>query len=120
MEIGLRSSFCTSRVVEGTVRAGDFFPQPAMFEREKPVGEETHRHVVLPAQPGAHFVVIHPDVILGDLEALLNPVTRAGDASEDLGGRGGIGIGEEVFVFGRRVHRSSHHQEFARPHLGVS
>src|SRR5579872_667823 len=110
---GLRDTFRTMLAVEAAVRAGDFFPQPTMLASDEPVSQEGHRHVVLPAEPGTDFVMIHPQIVLGEGEGLLDPVLVHRDLGQGLARGVCMGVGEEEFQLGRGV-------EAARDDEGLS
>ena len=95
------------------MRAGVFFPHESLLQSEEPVGQEAHRHVVAPAHPGADLVMVHPEVVLGDLEALFDGVAAAGDAGERLPGGGRIGVGEVVADLGILIERTDDDQELS-------
>src|SRR6266851_10249796 len=48
----------------GTVSAGDFFPQPAPQPDQEVMCKQAHGQVVMPADPAAHFVVVHAQLPL--------------------------------------------------------
>src|SRR6266404_991576 len=58
----------------GTVTAGVFSPQPQPLGLQEPQRQQRQRHVVMPAHPTAHLVVVQPDLALALLEHLLDPV----------------------------------------------
>ena len=48
----------------GTVSAGDFFPPLKPQPDQEVVGQEGQRQVMVPADPAAHFVLIHAQFAL--------------------------------------------------------
>src|SRR6266508_6477905 len=58
----------------GIVIAGVSPPQPPPFQFQEPQRQQRQRHVVVPAHPTAHFVVVQPHLLVALLEQLLHPV----------------------------------------------
>src|SRR5918999_1528303 len=73
---GVRRTAASSTFAWASVSAGFFPPQP--HPQEEVVREEGLRHVVVPAPPGAHLVVVHPELALRFLERDLHGPARAG------------------------------------------
>src|SRR5437763_859093 len=57
-----------------TLTPGFFPPQPQPLQLQEPQRQQRQRHVVPPARPGAHFVVVEPHLLAALLEQLLHPV----------------------------------------------
>src|SRR3954453_7159534 len=57
------------------VTPGFFPPQPPPFPLQEPQGQKRQRHVVVPAHPRAHLVVVQPHLLAALLQQLLPPVT---------------------------------------------
>src|SRR4051812_48380195 len=60
-----------------TVSAGFFFPQPLPLQDQEPQCQQRQRHVVMPALPAAHLVVVQAYLTIALLEDLLDPVPLA-------------------------------------------
>src|SRR6266511_2134605 len=60
----LAKTTCNRRRTCGTVKAAVFFPQPAALPHQEVMREQRHRHMLVPATPRAHLIVIHPDFAL--------------------------------------------------------
>jgi len=103
--------------VSGTVSAGVFFPQPPVFADKKPMTQETHAHVMVPADPGTDFVMVHPEVVLGDLEAFFDPVLVGCDLGQDSPRRTRIGVGKVILILGLLTKTARHHRQFIRAHF---
>src|SRR5947209_17048312 len=59
------------------VIGGVFFPQPPPLQLQKPQGQQRQRHVVVPARPAAHLVVVQPHLLAALPQQLLHPVPPA-------------------------------------------
>ena len=57
-----------------TVIAGVFPPEPPPLQAQEPQRHQRQRHVVMPADPAAHLVMIQPRLAVARLEELLDPV----------------------------------------------
>ena len=62
------------------------------LEREEPVGGGDQSGVVIPAQPGAAFVVVQAELAFELLVVEFDPPAQAGEPGEPLG----CGVGGEV------------------------
>ena len=76
--------------------SGAFFPQPPALPHQEPERHEAGGHVVVPASPSAHLVVIEAHLALGVLESLLDQVPPRGRPDE---------------LFERRVPRRVGHEQ---------
>src|SRR5215213_10164136 len=56
----------------GTVNAADFFSHPAALADQEVMRQQRHRHMVLPAAPRAHLIVIHSHFTLAFLNCCLH------------------------------------------------
>src|SRR3954467_10395260 len=81
-----------SRRTSGTVRGSKsaarsrFSPPDGVLTHNGQIGmgQQGQRDVTMPSRPGAHLVLVEPNLALGGLEAGLNRPARAGDL--DKGG----------------------------------
>ncbi len=73
-----------SRRTWGSVSAGAFFPQVAAEPHQEMMGEQRHRQVMMPAAPGAHFVVIHAKFVFALLDGLLDRPAHAQQPDQGL------------------------------------
>src|SRR3954469_15855928 len=70
---GSRSNSVNSARTCGTVTGGFFFPQPPPLQLQEPPRQQRQRHVVLPAHPRPHLVVVQPHLLVPFTEQLLRP-----------------------------------------------
>ena len=72
--------------------AGAFFPQPDPQVPQEEVSEHAREHVVIPARIFPHLIVIHPELTLGFLKALLDgpPDTTQPDKGLEAGAHRGV------------------------------
>src|SRR5437763_12693906 len=73
---GARSNSVNTARTCGTVTAGVFPPQPQPLPLQEPQRQQRQRHVVVPAHPTPHLVVLQPYFPVPFLQQLLDPVTR--------------------------------------------
>ena len=77
-ESGRRSSEIMKRTIATGSEASS--PQPPVLPNQQPQRHQARCHVVVPAAPGAHLVVIEPDLAIGVLERLLDELPARSSA----------------------------------------
>src|SRR6266487_1233221 len=93
----------------GTVSAGDFFPQPAPQPEPGSDRQQTQGEVVMPADPAAHFVVVHPQFALALQDGRLDRPPHAAGPDQALPRRLGWCIGHIALQLGRVVPCAAEH-----------
>ena len=76
--------------------AGTFFPQPDPEVPQEKVSEHAREHVVIPSRIFPHLIVIHPELTLGFLEALLDGPPDPAQPDKDLEARAHRGVADKV------------------------
>src|SRR5512144_244046 len=71
---GWRSSRVTTCRIWDTVTAGVFPPDSSPLQAQEPQRHQGQRHVVVPADPTPHLVVVQPRLAVAGLEQLLDPM----------------------------------------------
>src|SRR2546425_3044120 len=66
----------------GIVMAGVFFPNTAFLQRQEPQGQERQRHVMVPTQPTARFIVSKADLPFRFLEVFFDAMALTADADQ--------------------------------------
>src|SRR5437867_13286196 len=73
----LAKLICTSRRTCGTVTAADCFPQKAALPHQEVMRQQRHGHLVMPAAPVAHLILIHAHFALALLDRRLDRPAHA-------------------------------------------
>src|SRR5438093_8736104 len=73
----LGKTTCNRRRTCGTVNAADFFSQKAALPHQEVMRQQGHGHVVVPAAPAAHLIVIHPHFALAFQDGRLDRPAHA-------------------------------------------
>src|SRR6266404_2293188 len=66
----------TSRIC-GTVKAGVFPPEPVSLQLQEPQSQHGQRHVMVPTDPRAHFIMIQPGLPFARAEQFLGSMPPA-------------------------------------------
>src|SRR5215210_695171 len=93
----LGKTTCNSRRTCGTVNAADFSPHPATLPDQEVMRQQRHGHMVVPAFPTAHLIVIHPDFTLAFQDRQLDRPAHAALAHQRGVRRRGWGVGQVRF-----------------------
>ena len=65
-----------------TVIAGVFPPDSPSFQAQEPQRHQSQRHVVMPPDPTANFIMIQPGLAVTGLEELFNTVSLTLDSNQ--------------------------------------
>src|SRR2546429_5232056 len=68
----------------GTVSAGDFFSQPTPQPNQEVMRQQAQGQVLVPADPAAHFVVVHAQFTLAFQDGRLDPPAHPTDPHQSL------------------------------------
>src|SRR5256885_10948551 len=92
----------------GTVSAGDFFSQPTPQPNQEVMRQQAQGQVVVPADPAAHFVVVHAQVTLAFQDGPLDRPAHPTDPDQSLPRRLRRCVGRIGLHLSRTVQRPSH------------
>ena len=79
---------------------GAFFPHPDLQVPEEKMGHHACEYVVMPTGILSHLVMIHAQLALGLLEALLNGPAQAAEPHQGAEAHGTLGVADKIAVLG--------------------
>src|SRR5713226_1992744 len=103
----------------GMVKAGLFLPPQAQANEEQ-VRQRGVRHVAMPRQPGAGFVMIHADFAFPVFQGRLHRPAHPAHTDELAARAGGWGIAEVDLQLGREPQRAAEDHPHARAGQAVA
>src|SRR5579883_2400810 len=72
----------SNRRTWGTVSESPFFRQPQAEADQEVMGQQRHGHMVVPADPAPHLVMIHPELALAFFDRPLDRPAHPADADQ--------------------------------------
>jgi hypothetical protein len=102
----------------GTVSAGTFFEQGLQSDQEQ-VGQARLRHMMMPAGPGARFIVIQSDFTFGFFQHRLHRPAPTAQAHQVQWRTGGRRVAQVVFDFRLQPQAASNDQPDPRPRQAI-
>jgi len=101
-----------------TVIAGVFPPDAPSFQAQEPQRHQSQRHVVMPPDPTANFIMIQPGLAITGLEELFNTVSLTLDSNQFGQGHFRASVSDGVVDL-CLADGADHNQSFFRPDFPV-